>query len=332
MTEAQVNGGAAAPPATHRSALLNGWHFQQLALPLALLIAILAFSLLRPAAFFSLTNASAVLTLAAPLLIAALGLTVALVLGEIDLSIGSAVSLAGTVAICAMSFLGWPWPVAILAALVTGIAGGLCVGSIVVFFGANSLIVTLGMGTLFTGLEYLLTDQRTVYEGISAGYIALGQSSILGLNVQVWIALAIAFLCHILLERTEWGRFMYAAGDNPDASWLAGVPVKGLRIAGFATVGLGAAIAGILMTAQTASAFSNAGQAYLLPAFAAAFLGSTASPSGRFTAVGTLFAVLFIGVVQTGLTMLQLSTGAINVTQGLLLVGAVLLSRLGRAK
>lgn len=319
-----------APSASAPPSRSPGIGFQKFALPMALLIAITAFSLLRPDAFFSLTNASAVLTLAAPLLIAALGLTVALVLGEIDLSLGSAVGMSGTVAICTMSFLGWPWPVAILAALVIGIAGGLCIGTIVVMFGANSLIVTLGMGTLFTGLEYMLTDQRTVYDGVSSGYIALGQSSVFGLNLQVWIAVAIAVLCHIFLERTEWGRFMYAAGDNAEASWLAGLPVKTLRIAGFALVGFAAGIAGVLMTAQTASAFSNAGQAYLLPAFAAAFLGSTASPSGRFTAIGTLLAVLFIGVIQTGLTMLQLSTGAINVTQGLLLVGAVLLSRLGR--
>lgn len=299
---------------------------------LALLVTIVFFSILKPQAFFSSANAFSILTLAAPLAIAALGLTVALVLNEIDLSVGSMIGLGGVFAIYLMSFWSVPWVLAIILALALAICVGLFTGFIVAYAGANSLIVTLGMATLLTGIEFSLTNQRTIYTNIDATYIALGQSSFFSVNLQVWIAAGIAIMTWIFLEKTEAGRYMYASGSNPEAAFLAGVPVRRLRIAGFIVVATCAAISGVLLTAQSASAFSNAGQPYLLPAFASAFLGSTMSPDGRFTVVGTLIAVLFIGVIQTGLTMLQLSTGSINIAQGGLLIAAVLLSRISKAR
>lgn len=309
-----------------------GWLLKQLSrfgLPAALLSAAAIFSALRPEAFFTITNAQAMLTLSAPLIVAALGLTIALVMNDIDLSLGSMIGLCGAVAIAAMSFWSIPWPLAILFALMVAIVGGLATGWMVASLGANSLIISLGMATLLTGLEFTVTDQKTIYQGVQDGYIALGQSQVLGVNVQVVVAAVVALSAYLLLERSEAGRYMYAVGGNPTAAFLAGVPVRALRITGIVLSGLGAAIAGILLTAQSASAFSNAGQSYLLPAFASAFLGSTLSPDGRFSVVGTVVAVLFIAVVQTGLTMLQLSSGTIYVAQGALLIAAVLLSRFG---
>lgn len=299
-------------------------------LAIALIATIIVFSALRPEAFFTTTNAQAMLTLSAPLTVAALGLTVALVMNDIDLSLGSMIGLCGAVAISAMSFWAIPWPLAILLALGVAIVGGLATGWMVAAIGANSLIITLGMATLLTGLEFILTDQKTIYQGVQDGYIALGQSQFLGINIQVLVAAIVALAAYLLLERSEAGRYMYAVGGNPTAAFLAGVPVRALRITGMVLSGLGSALAGILLTAQSASSFSNSGQSYLLPAFAAAFLGTTLSPDGRFSVVGTLTAVLFIAVVQTGLTMLQLSSGTINVAQGGLLIAAVLLSRFGR--
>lgn len=307
-----------------------GRFLQNWGLFLALILAIILFSILRPEAFLSVNNALAILTLAAPLLIAALGLVVALIMNEIDLSVGSIIGLGGTFAVCLMSFWGAPWWLAIAAALALSATAGLATGLMVTIAGANSLIITLGMATLLTGIEFSLTDQRTIYSGIDPIYVSFGQALFWGVNLQVWIAACVALALWVLLEHSETGRYMYATGSNGEAAKLAGLPVNRLRIAGFAFVAVLGAIAGILLTAQSASAFSNIGLPYLLPAFASAFLGSTMSADGRFSVTGTLVAVLFIGVVQTGLTMLQLSTGAINIAQGALLILAVLLSRLGR--
>lgn len=325
-----IDRGRAAPGQSSRDKLLR--LLQSYGLFVALLIAIMVFSALRPDAFFSVTNARSVLTLAAPLLIASLGLTIALAVNEIDLSVGSMIGLSGALAVCLMSFYDVPWVLAIAAALLLGVIVGLVIGFLVSVGGANSLIITLGMATFLTGIEFSLTDQRTIYTDIDPSYIAIGQSYLLGMSIQVWIAATLALVAWVLLEKTETGRFIYAVGANPNAAYLAGVPVNRLRIFGFVCVAISASVAGILLTSQSASAFSNAGQPYLLPAFAAAFLGSTMSPDGRFTVLGTVIAVLFIGVIQTGLTMLQLSNGAINLAQGGLLIVAVMLSRLGRSK
>ncbi|MEP4431094.1 MAG: hypothetical protein ABJ349_02720, partial [Hyphomicrobiales bacterium] len=158
---------------------------QSYGLFLALVAAILVFSALRPDAFFSTTNARSVLTLAAPLLIASLGLTIALAVNEIDLSVGSMIGLSGALAVCLMSFYGVPWIVAIMAALLLGSLGGLIIGILVSIGGANSLIITLGMATFLTGIEFSLTDQRTIYTNIDPSYIAIGQSYVLGMSVQV---------------------------------------------------------------------------------------------------------------------------------------------------
>lgn len=299
---------------------------------IAFTFSVALFSYLRPDSFFSTTNLTAILTLAAPLVIASLGLTVALVVNEIDLSLGSMIGLGGAMAVVLMSFCALDWKLAILCALAIAVIAGSATGAIVSFVGANSLIISLGMATVLTGMEFTLTDQRTIYEGVQSGYVALGQASFCGINLQVWIAAGLALITYVILERTEIGRYMYAAGNNREAAFLAGVPVSALRIAGFVASSVSGAIAGILLSAQSASAFSNAGQPYLLPAYAAAFLGSTVSRDGRFSAVGTVAAVLFIGVVQTGLTMLQLSTGSINLAQGLMLIAAVLLSLVGRRR
>ena len=338
-----IEGSAAAGATRRRSASSTGsgqdtaWnlrsHLQSVArfgLYFALLIAIALFGALKPDAFLTITNALSILTLAAPLMIVSLGLTIALIMNEIDLSIGSMMGLAGAFCVVLMSHLGVPWPLAMASTFLLAIAVGMTTGTMVTHGGANSLIISLGMATFLTGIEFTLTDQRTIYSGIDEGFIALGQSTILGLNAQIWIAGTLAGTCFLALEKTEMGRYMYATGSNTEACRLAGVPVRRLRISAFVFSALGAATAGLLLTAQSASSFSNLGLPYLLPAFAAAFLGSTVSPKGQFTVVGTVAAVLFIGVIQSGLTMLQLSTGSINLSQGGLLIAAVLLSRLGR--
>lgn len=297
---------------------------------IALAFSTLLFSALKPEAFPTLTNALSVLTLAAPLMIVTLGLTIALIMTEIDLSIGSMMGLAGALSVVAMSFWGLPWPVAVLLTFAVTLLAGFATGSMVTFGGANSLIISLGMATFLTGIEFSLTNQRTIYQGIDSGFISLGQSVIFGLNAQVWIAGGLALACYLLLEKTELGRYMYATGSNPEACRLAGIPVRRLRTLAFIFSAAGATIAGLLLTAQSASSYSNIGLPYLLPAFAAAFLGSTVSEKGQFTVAGTVAAVLFISVIQSGLTMLALSTGTINLAQGGLLIAAVLLSRLGQ--
>ncbi|MGW3151556.1 ABC transporter permease [Streptomyces sp. NPDC001177] len=296
---------------------------------IALALLIVAFSALRPGNFPTWSNAGSILTLAAPLAIVSAGLTTLLVMGDFDLSIGSMIGLGGAACVVLQSRWHLTWESATLLTLVLGALVGLVNGLLTAYAQLSSFIVTLGMGTVLTGLEFSMTGQKTIYQGIDPGYAKLGQSSLLGLNIQIWVAAALALCVWALLTHTEPGRYFYAIGSNPVASRLSGIRVELLRIVGFVVVSLSATLAGVLLTAQADSSFSNAGTPYLLPAFASAFLGTTVFGAGRFNVLGTLVGVLLLGVTETGLTMLQLSTAAVLLVQGAVLITAILLSRMG---
>ena len=152
----------------------------------------------------------------------------------------------------------------------------------------------------------------------------------LGINNQVWIAVVACAAVWLTLERTEPGRYMYAIGSNAEAARLAGLNTRALRISGFVVVAVSAAVVGVMLASLTSSYTPNIGPPYLLPGYAAVFLGAAAFRPGQFNIAGSVVGVLFLGVIQTGLTMLNLQTYVINLVQSAILVAAVLLSRLGQ--
>ncbi|WP_395103910.1 ABC transporter permease [Actinomadura sp. SCN-SB] len=294
-------------------------------------LALLAFGLASPDTFLTADNMRSVLLQSSAPMILAVGLTILLVLGDFDLSIGSMLGLGGASAVALMALHHVPWQLALAAGLGLAVIVGLLNGVIVAYFGASSFVTTLAMGTVLVGVEFAFTDQKTIYEGVADTYLTLGQSApFWGINVQVWIAAGVAILVWLLLEHTEIGRFFHAIGGNPDAAYFSGIAVRRWRVLGFVLVAVAAAVAGILVTAQAGSSAPQAGITYLLPAYAAAFLGSTSLRPGQFNVPGTVIATVFLQIIQTGLQMLQLSTAYINVVQGAILIVAMLLSRLGQ--
>jgi ribose transport system permease protein len=288
------------------------------------------FAVLKPHVFPTGNNVKAMLALAAPPMILAVGLTVVLVMQDFDLSFGSMIGLGGGAVTTFIVSHHWGWVVAIIVVLLMGLSVGVINGVMVAYFGGSSFIITLAMGTVLTGVEYALTHQNTVYSGFSKAFIGLGSnSSILGLSNQIWIAAVIAGVIWVLLDRTEIGRYMYAIGGNSEAARLSGLRVRPLRVTGFVIVGLTAAVVGILLVSESSSYSPNVGTTYLLPAFAAAFLGAAVFRPGEFNLPGTIIGVLFLTVIQTGLIELNLQTYIINLVQGGILIAAVLISRLG---
>lgn len=299
----------------------------------SLVVSILLFGLARPDTFLTVANMRSILLQAAAPMVLAAGLTALLVLRDFDLSIGAMLGLGGASSVALMSLHGVPWGIAIALALLLAIAVGFVNGFVTAYLGASSFITTLAMGTILVGVEFMFTGQQTIYEGVSAGYIKLGQSiPAWGINIQVWIALLVAVLIWILLERTELGRYLYAIGGNPEAARFSGIQVRRLRVLGFVLAAVAATVAGIMITAQAGSSSPQAGLPYLMPAYAAVFLGSTAFRPGEFNIAGTVVAVVFLQVIQTGLQMMALPTSYINVVQGSVLIVAMLLSGLERSK
>lgn len=295
----------------------------------AFVLIIIIFSVARPETFPTIENLQAILANSAAAMIIATGLTVLLVIGDFDLSFGSMISLAGGAAVILMANHGVAWPVALLAGLALALAAGAVNGILTSYLGGSSFIITLAMGTVLTGVEFAITSQKTVFEGVDPSFASIAQNEFLGLSNMFWIAAVIALLLWVLLDKTEAGRYMYAIGGNAEAARLAGIRNRFLRLVGFVIVALAAAVVGLLLVSNSGSYSPNFGASFLLPAFAAAFLGSAMLRPGQFNVPGTVIGVLFLGVVQTGLTMLNLQTFVINLVQGAILIAAVLLSRLG---
>jgi ribose transport system permease protein len=329
-----MNGETAASEPAHSRGGLDAERLRRVAGPLiargGVLIAfgvmILGFSLARPSTFPTWINAKSIVTASAPELIVALGLTVVLVMRDFDLSVGSMVGLADGAAVAAMASHGVAWPLAVLLGLGLGIAAGLVSGFLVAVLRGNSFIMTLGMATILTGVEYAFTGQATVFQGVAKGYVKLGAGSWLGLSNQIWVAVVVALILWILLDATEVGRYMYAIGGNEEAARLSGIRTRTLRITGFVIVAFSAALVGILISAAGASYTPNPGQYLLLPAYAGAFLGAACFRPGEFNIPGTVVGTLFLGTIATGLTLLDLQTYLINLIQGAILIIAVLIS------
>jgi ribose transport system permease protein len=243
-----------------RSALARG------GVLIAFAIMIGAFSLARPETFPTLDNAESILLNAAPGMIIALGLTVVLAMGDFDLSIGSMVGLAAGAAVAMMVDNGYDWRVVILLVLGIGAIVGVANGFLVAVLGGNSFIMTLGMATILTGVEYAFTSQAVVFQGVPSQYVEIGAGEWLGLSHQIWIALVVAVVLWVMLDATEPGRFMYAIGGNPEAARLSGIRTRTLRIVGFVIVALAATVVGILISSAGGGYTPNPGQYLLLPA------------------------------------------------------------------
>lgn len=293
-----------------------------------------AFSLLEPDSFFDVLTMKSILRDAVPLLVVSLGITTILVMNKFDLSIGGLVSLCATVVVVLISteWVGLPVAVAILLGLLLGTSLGLGVGAAVAYFGLPSFILTIALSTVYIGLGLEITDSQSVFQGISPSFEQIASGTFLGFSNQVYVGLVAVAFMYLLLQRTEMGRYMYAIGNNPEAARLSGLPVKRLTMLGFGLVGFGCAVAGILLTSQAGAANPNTGVGLLLPAYAAAFLGSSMYRIGIFTALGTALGALYLQMIGTGLTLLALSGPMVQLIQGAILVAAVSLARLVRAK
>jgi ribose transport system permease protein len=283
---------------------------------------IVLFSAARPNAFPTFTNWTSMLELASPLAVVAFGVTIPLAVGDFDLSVGGMMSLGSAVTVVLMVSGHVNWIVAVLAGLATGIAGGAANGTAIAYLGASSFIITLASGQMMEGGQYLITRQTTIFQGIPQSFISMTG----GPKVIIFAAVAAVVLA-VLLGFTEAGRFIYAIGINKEAARFAGVRVRRWRFICFCIVGACAALAGIMVASQSASEGTDLGTAYLLPAYAAAFLGSVVLRPGRFTILGTAVGVLFLQVLETGLAMLSLSGSTILIVEGGVLGGAILFSR-----
>jgi ribose transport system permease protein len=321
-TDAETAGGAVRP----------GWRDQtsvwvsKYGVLLAFGVTFAAFALARQNTFLTGDNFKNILTNAAPQLIVALGLTIVLVMQDFDLSVGAMVGLADGAAIALQSFHHWGWGWAVVIGIVLGVGAGLLNGFVIAVLKGNSFIITLAMQFILTGVEYAFTSQSTIFSGIDPGFQVLGSDSSLGISNQVWFAAGIAFVLWLLLDFTESGRYMYAIGGNPEAARLSGIRTRSLRVVGFVLAAVCAAVVGLLIGSAGNGYTPSPGNYLLIPSYSGAFLGAAMFRPGEFNVPGTVVGTIYLGMIQTGLTLLGLATYLSYVIQGGILIIAVLLS------
>ncbi|WP_448955446.1 ABC transporter permease [Labrys neptuniae] len=286
---------------------------------LAVIIAV--FSLLSQR-FLTLPNLVNILQQISMLTIVAIGLTFGFAAKEIDLSVGYVVGLAGLV-VPLLLIAGVWWPLALAAGLGCGIAVGLVNAVLVVNIGVPSLIATLATGSILFGINFLMSGGRAVYGGLPADYLYLGQGRLLGIPVPAIAMLAVVALAWFVMERTVFGRHLYAVGGNVRAAELSGIDARSHRRFGLGLTAILAALAGLILSARLGSGQPNAGESYLLDGLAAVFIGMTMLRPGTATVLGTFFGALLIGVMNNGLNLLGMDTYVQAIVKGCIIVVAV---------
>jgi len=293
-------------------------------------IMVLIFGLAIPNfAFLQTSNLLAIVNQSALTAIIAVGLTLVLVVGEMDLSIGYAASLAGIIVAGLMAKQGLPMPAAILATLLMGGVIGTVNGLIVTKARVNAVVATLGVGTVLVGLSYGYTSGSPITE-VPKGFANLTLGSFIGIQNPIWYMLAVLVILWVILNRTPLGQRMQAVGSNKGAARLAGIRTDRVTIAAFVIGGVCAALTGILLASLLGSGTVSAADGYLLDSFAAVFLGAATLRDGEFHVIGTFIGVLVVNIGFNGLSLFGTPTFWQFVFKGGILVLAVALSTIAR--
>ena len=256
------------------------------------------------------------------LIIAAAG-TMVLVAGGIDLSVGATYALAQVIA-TKMAISGNP-VAAILVGILVGLAVGAVNGVITTFFRINSLIATLAMSFVVTGLAGLITSGNLIIAYSALGFANLARTSFLGVTTATWTMIGVVVVLGVVLSRTIFGRYVYAAGSNAEAARLAGVRVQWIRLLTFTISGGAAALGGIIDASRVLSAqSSNGGTTLTFTVLAGIVVGGTSILGGEGAIWRTVVGVLFIALIGNGFTLL-----ALNPLYELITLGGILLIAVG---
>ncbi|MCB8881318.1 ABC transporter permease [Acidisoma cellulosilytica] len=271
--------------------------------------------------FMSLANFTNILQQVAVIAIAAFGMTWVILLGEIDLSIGSIIAVAGMVGAQMLTF-GVGFVPTLIITLASGAVLGLLNGLLTAKLLLPSFIVTVATMSVYRGLVSLPTNGAPTMI-MDPAWTAIGGDSFLDVPIIIWIVAALFIINHVLLSRTTFGRRAYLTGGNREAALYSGIKVDRLKILIFMISGVMSAVSGVLLSSRLYSAQTNAGMSYELDAIAAAVLGGTSLSGGSGTMIGTLVGALIIGVLNNGMTMLSVPYFYQLIVKGLVILVAV---------
>ena len=295
---------------------------------LALAVIVLAFSLIRPDKFCTLTNFINITRQISLLVMISLGTTLVMSVNEFDLSVGSMASLGGVMA-ALLAVKGLPMAVCFLLPAAVSFCIGLLNGWIVARFRVLSFITTLGMSTVLSGVIYRLSGGATVFEGIPKSFSFLGTTKLGRVPLLSILMVVFVVLFWFLLEHTTLGRKFYAIGGNEETAKIAGIRVRKYKTIAFALCAVMACVTGMLIASRVGSANTTAGDGYFLQSYAAVFIGCTVSRKGIPNAAGTLVGAAILGILANGLTILQMPSYMQSIITGGIIILAVIVQKAG---
>jgi ribose transport system permease protein len=310
-----------------RARYLPSWRSAGILLPFVVLFLVLS---VTSGPFLTTTNLLNILDQQSAILIMAAAGTLVLVGGGIDLSVGATYGLAGVVA--AQVVLHTSPVVALAAAIAVGLVVGLVNGVVTTYFRINALIATLAVSFIVAGIASKVTNGNLLVLTDKPGFANVARSELLAVRSSIWIALLCLVVLGVLLSRTTFGRYLYAAGGNAEAARLAGVRINRVRIAAFMASGAAAAIGGVIDVSRVLSAQSTSGDQLTFTVLAAMVVGGTSILGGEGAVWRTSIGVLFIALVGNGFDLLGVDPLYQQITLGVILLLAVGADALSRAR
>lgn len=292
----------------------------EMSLLIALIAICVAIAILTPT-FATETNVLNILRQTSMTAITGFGMTMLILLGEIDLGVGSAQAI---VAIIAINVLNSTHSIAlaIIAGLAVGLIIGIANGFLTVKARIGSFIVTLGMMSVLRGLSMVITNAKSIQVGVE-DFTNLGTGYVGIFPIPVIIMIGLFVLFFYILEKTTFGRAIYAVGGNQQASKLAGLPVDKIRISAFLISGLTTAMSALILAARLDSAQPNAGSGFELKVISAVVLGGISMTGGIGKLTGAFIGIMILGVLSNGLTLLQVSSFWQDIVSGTVMILAV---------
>jgi ribose transport system permease protein len=280
--------------------------------------------------FLTSTNLSSVVRQTAVINIMALGMTLIIIAGGIDLSVGAILAMGGLLGCMAME-KGSPILVGVLVGILAGAFWGFVNGFLTTRLRINPFIVTLGTLGIVRGLTLIISNGLPVHQ-IPRSFSFLGEGNVLGVPFVLWILLACAGLVHAVLEHTKLGRYAFAIGSNPDAAFYAGIPVSFHTTAVYAIGGMLTGLAGMIEASRLMTGQPTAGQGYELQAIAAVVIGGGSLRGGEGSVVGTLVGAFIMGLLSNGSDLLGISPYLQQAIIGAVIILAVSFDELRKRK
>jgi ribose transport system permease protein len=273
--------------------------------------------------FLNVSNLLNVVRNASILIIIGVGQTITLTARDVDLSVGSVLSLTSVVAAIMMNKYGFAFPAAILTALLIGAILGLINGLLITYVGMPPFLATYGTLWVLFGFSYLILQGSVIY-GFPAGFRVIGNGSLLGIPMPI-IVMAVVFICgYFVLNHTTLGRRFFATGANIETARMSGIRVDRVIITAYVISGFLAALAGLVLIAYTNGSEARIGDSYLLPVLAVVVMGGTSLAGGQGNLLGTLVAALIMAVIHNGMNILAVPAIWQSLVVGLLIIGTVL--------